>query len=72
MFTENIYLYGGLAVFGAFTLYDVQKILQHARLSERGLMRRDPVNESISLELDFINIFVRMVQILAMQQGKRK
>ncbi len=65
--TENIWLYGGLAVFGGFTLYDVQKVLYHARLAERGVMRRDPVNESISLELDFLNIFIRMVQILAMQ-----
>lgn len=47
-FTENIWLYGGLAVFGGFTLYDVQKVLHHARLAERGLMKADPVNESIS------------------------
>jgi FtsH-binding integral membrane protein len=72
MWTENIWLYGGLAVFGGFTLYDVQKILHHARMAERGLMPKDPVNESIHLELDFINIFVRMVQILAMQQNRRK
>lgn len=72
MWTENIWLYGGLAVFGGFTLYDVQKILQHARMAERGLIRKDPVNESISLELDFINIFIRMVQILGMSQNRRK
>jgi FtsH-binding integral membrane protein len=41
-------------------------------MAERGLVRRDVVNESISLELDFINIFVRMVQILAMQRNNRK
>ncbi|KAK1594647.1 bax inhibitor family protein [Colletotrichum navitas] len=70
--TESISLYGGLAVFGGFTLYDVQKILHHARLAERGIMPKDPVNESIALELDFINIFVRMVQILMMQQNRRK
>ena len=71
--TENIWLYGGLAVFGGFTLYDVQKILHHARMSERGLVRKDVVNESVSLELDFLNIFIRMVQILAMRQnGRRK
>lgn len=72
MWTENIWLYGGLVVFGGFTLYDVQKILAHARMAERGMMKRDAVNESIGLELDFINIFVRMVQLLAMQQGRRK
>ena len=56
MISENIWLYGGLAVFGGFTLYDVQKVLQHARMAERGMLRRDAVNESVSLELDFINI----------------
>lgn len=72
MWTENIWLYGGLAVFGGFTLYDVQKVLHHARLAERGVMKKDPVNESISLELDFINIFIRMVQLLGRQQNRRK
>ncbi|KAJ6442729.1 bax Inhibitor family protein [Purpureocillium lavendulum] len=71
-FTENIWLYGGLAVFGGFTLYDVQKVLHHARLAQAGIVKRDPVNESISLELDFLNIFVRMVQILMMNQNRRK
>ncbi|KKA28567.1 hypothetical protein TD95_002918 [Thielaviopsis punctulata] len=71
-FTENMWLYGGLALFGGFTLYDVQKVLHHARMAERGMMTRDPVNESISLELDFINIFIRMAQILAMQNQRRK
>lgn len=70
--TENLWLYGGLAVFGGFTLYDVQKVLMHARMAERGLMQRDAVNESISLELDFLNIFIRMVQLLMMQQGRKK
>lgn len=70
-FTENIWLYGGLAVFGGFTLYDVQKVLHHARMAERGLIKKDAVNESISLELDFLNIFIRMVQILMMQQRRK-
>ncbi|KAF2967977.1 hypothetical protein GQX73_g5610 [Xylaria multiplex] len=71
-FTENIWLYGGLALFGGFTLYDVQKILHHGRMAERGIIKKDPVNESISLELDFLNIFIRMVQILMLQQNRRK
>ncbi|KAI1177303.1 bax inhibitor family protein [Nemania sp. FL0916] len=69
--TENIWLYGGLAVFGGFTLYDVQKILYHARLAEAGAIKKDTVNESISLELDFLNIFIRMVQILMLQQRRK-
>ncbi|PGH05819.1 hypothetical protein AJ80_08267 [Polytolypa hystricis UAMH7299] len=71
MWSERLWLYGGLAVFGGFTLYDVQKILHHARLAERGIVKRDVVNESISLELDFLNIFIRMVQILGMRNNKR-
>lgn len=70
-FTENMWLYGGLAVFMGFTLYDVQKILNHARMAQRGLIPKDCVNESISLELDFINIFVRLVQIMSMQQRRK-
>ncbi|KAI9850021.1 MAG: hypothetical protein M1838_006194 [Thelocarpon superellum] len=72
MWTENIWLYGGLAVFGGFTLYDVQKVLHHARLAQRGLVQKDVVNESISLELDFLNIFIRMVQILGMRNNNRR
>ena len=71
MWSENIWLYGGLAVFGGFTLYDVQKILHHARMAERGLVQKDVVNESISLELDFLNIFIRMVQILGMRNNRK-
>ncbi|EIN13837.1 hypothetical protein PUNSTDRAFT_57909 [Punctularia strigosozonata HHB-11173 SS5] len=69
---ESISLYGGLAVFSGFVLYDTQKILQHARMAETGAIPRDPLRESISLELDMINIFIRLVQILAMGGGSRK
>lgn len=69
---ENLSLYGGLAVFGGFVLYDTQKILHHARMAEQGLIARDPIKESISLELDMINIFIRLVQILAMQGNRKK
>lgn len=71
-FAESISLYGGLAVFGGFVLYDTQKILHHARMAEDGVIPRDPLRESISLELDMINIFIRLVQILAMQGNRKK
>lgn len=70
--TEFLSLYGGLAVFGGFVLYDTQKILQHARMVEAGRMQADPLRESVSLELDMINIFIRLVQILAMRSNNRK
>jgi len=70
--TESISLYGGLAVFGGFVLFDTQKMLAHARLAEAGRIKRDPIGESISLELDFINIFIRILQILGMQQNRKR
>ncbi|KII94044.1 hypothetical protein PLICRDRAFT_132401 [Plicaturopsis crispa FD-325 SS-3] len=70
--TESISLYGGLAVFGGFVLYDTQKILHHARLAEQGHGTRDPMAEAISLQLDMINIFIRIVQILSMQQNRKR
>jgi len=70
--TEAVSLYGGLAVFGGFVLYDTQKILHHARMAEAGVISRDPIRESIGLELDMINIFIRLVQILAMQGNRKK
>jgi growth hormone-inducible transmembrane protein len=39
-----------------FTLISTQKILHHARLAEHGMMKVDPLKESIGLELDMINI----------------
>ncbi|KAJ7110349.1 Bax inhibitor family protein [Mycena crocata] len=69
--SESIYLYGGLAVFGGFVLYDTQKVLQHARMAEAGLMKRDPMNEAIGIQLDVINIFIRLVQILAMNNNRK-
>jgi len=69
--TQGVSLYGGLAVFGGFVLFDTQKILERARMAEAGMVKPDPIGESIRFELDVINIFIRIVQILGMQQ-KRK
>ncbi|KAL4070737.1 Bax inhibitor family protein [Scleroderma citrinum] len=69
---EALSIYGGLAVFGGFVLFDTQKILQHARAAQMGLITRDPMKEAISLELDMLNIFIRMVQVLGMRSDNKK
>ena len=51
----NIWLYGGLALFSAFLLYDTQKILHRAKTQQR----YDPMWESIHVYLDAVNLFVR-------------
>jgi len=55
----NIYLYGGLLLFGAFMLYDMQKIIYNAKLKPV----YDPINESIGIYLDTIIIFQKFLII---------
>jgi len=66
----SIALYGGLVLFSAFLLYDTQRIVRKAETyplyAERPF---DPINASISIYLDVINIFVRIVTMLAMGGG---
>ena len=64
----SITLYGGLVLFSMFLLYDTQKIVKHAETH----MHFDPVNESISIYLDILNIFMRMAMILSGGGNRRK
>lgn len=65
----NVSVYGGLGVFSLFTLYDTQRLLQHVKAAPGNF---DPVNASMSLYLDTINIFVRMVMIMSGGQRRRR
>ena len=62
----NVYLYGGLALFSAFMMYDTQMILHRAKTAAM----YDPINMSIHIYMDAINIFIRMMQIFG--NSKRK
>lgn len=71
----SLSLYGGLILFGGFILYDTQKIIHRAENHPNygfGLKPYDPINNSIGIYVDTLNIFIRIAQILAMQGGKRK
>ena len=69
----SVALYGGLVLFGGFMLYDTQKIIRKAETHPQyGLAKFDPVNASVGIYLDTINIFIRIAQILAMGGGRRK
>jgi len=70
---NNISLYGGLGLFSLFMLYDTQRALENGRkYALQPNKKPDYINESLSIYLNIINIFVRMVEILAMNQNKRK
>lgn len=62
----NIWLYGGLALFSAYVLYDTQKIMHDAKT----MKKYDPINNSIGIYLDSINIFIRFVQIFGGSKKK--
>jgi FtsH-binding integral membrane protein len=60
-------LYGGLLVFGGFMLYDTQKIIKVAETQPH----YDPVNESLGIYMDTINIFIRILMILSSSSRKK-
>ncbi|EFC42954.1 hypothetical protein NAEGRDRAFT_80200 [Naegleria gruberi] len=75
--TEAIALYGGLLLFGMFILYETQKVRMkgenYKNYVESETMRGTPnhmiqkpdyINSSISLYMDMVNIFVRLLYIL--------
>jgi len=62
----QIYLYGGLLVFCGLILYDTQLIVEKRRMGDR-----DYVWHSVDLFLDFVNIFRRLMVILAQKEKKK-
>jgi len=62
----QIHLYGGLFVFCGLILYDTQLIVEKRRMGDR-----DYVWHSVDLFLDFVNIFRRLMVILAQKEKKK-
>ncbi|XP_052868385.1 growth hormone-inducible transmembrane protein-like [Anopheles cruzii] len=69
----SLSLYGGLLLFSGFLLYDTQKIVKRAEMHPLYASRPfDPVNSAISIYMDTLNIFIRIVTILAGGGGNRR
>jgi len=68
---QSVVTYGGLVVFGGFMLYDTQKIIHRAQTSYYNGQRYDPINASMGIYMDTINIFIRILVILS-GRNKRK
>lgn len=62
----NIWLWGGLGLTSALTLYDTQAIIYRAKT----MQNFDPLGNSIGMYMNAINFFVRILMI--MQGGKKK
>ena len=65
---HKVSLYGGLVVFSGFVLYDTAKIVEKAKHSAE----YDAVGASMSIFMDAVNLFVRIVQMMAMSNNRRK
>lgn len=68
----GISLYGGLLVFSGLLLYDTQKTIKKAELHPTYTMvPYDPINNSLHMYMDILNIFIRLLQIFG-NGGQRK
>ncbi|GAB0094055.1 Growth hormone-inducible transmembrane protein [Sergentomyia squamirostris] len=66
-------LYGGLLLFSGFLLYDTQRIIRRAETHPMYAMQPfDPVNCAMSIYMDTLNIFIRIVTLLAGGGGNRR
>eukprot|EP00163_Fabomonas_tropica_P005971 TRINITY_DN15613_c0_g1_i2.p1 TRINITY_DN15613_c0_g1~~TRINITY_DN15613_c0_g1_i2.p1 ORF type:complete len:317 (+),score=87.22 TRINITY_DN15613_c0_g1_i2:209-1159(+) len=63
----NISMYGGLGLFGGFVLFDTGKVINHAERNA-GF---DPINECMGIYMNTINIFTRIVYLLAGNNRRR-
>jgi FtsH-binding integral membrane protein len=69
----SVAVYGGLALFGLFLLYDTQKIIHRAETHPTNAAQRyDPVNNSVGIYMDTINIFIRIAMILSGGGNRKK
>jgi len=66
---QSFSLYGGLALFSGFVLWDTKKIIAHAENAYHK-QQLSPVNDALGIYLDFINIFIRILFILDNRRRK--
>lgn len=66
--THNFSLYGGLATFAGYLLYDANVLMERARLHRHF----DPFEESVGVYLDTVNVFVRVLVVLVDSEARKK
>ncbi|XP_067285446.1 growth hormone-inducible transmembrane protein [Pseudorasbora parva] len=69
----SVAVYGGLVLFSMFLLYDTQKVVKRAETHPLyGVQKYDPINACMGIYMDTLNIFMRLVMILANGGGNRR
>jgi len=67
---HSVSIYGGLIVFTGLVMVDTQKIIKDAEDMDDNNF--DPINSGLLLYLDSINLFIRIAEVLAKNQSKKK
>jgi len=67
MSLHTVDLYGGVALFTAYSAYDTHRLISDF---EEG--KKDAVGHACQYSLNFINLFIRLLEILARNNGNRK
>ncbi|XP_023619497.1 growth hormone-inducible transmembrane protein isoform X2 [Myotis lucifugus] len=69
----SVAIYGGLALFSMFLLYDTQKVIKRAEIVPvYGVQKYDPINSMLGIYMDTLNIFMRVATILATGNSRKK
>ncbi|KAF6108903.1 growth hormone inducible transmembrane protein [Phyllostomus discolor] len=69
----SVAIYGGLALFSMFLLYDTQKVIKRAEIVPvYGVQKYDPINSMLRIYMDTLNIFMRVATILATGSNRKK
>jgi FtsH-binding integral membrane protein len=68
---ECISLYGGLVVFSGTLLLDTQKMIGNAEKAQ-DVRTLSPIDESLDIYLDSMNIFIRILAILSKDNESKK
>lgn len=61
-------MFGGLALFSYKGFADIQRTIDHAK-APGGF---DPINHAVHISMDAINVFIRLVQIIAMAKNNKR
>lgn len=69
----SVAIYGGLALFSMFLLYDTQKVIKRAEIVPvYGVQKYDPINSMLRIYMDTLSIFMRVATILATGSNRKK
>ncbi|KAK9306427.1 hypothetical protein QLX08_002937 [Tetragonisca angustula] len=71
----SISLYGGLVLFSMLLLHDTQRVIKQAEtypINDHLMRPYDPINNAIAIYMDVVNIFVRILTIMAGGGSRRQ